>query len=110
MASGSVGKFKYSDDSSPITVEFEDDYSAGARKNITATDVGYPAVPTGYYAAFAGFYSDASALVPIMFDPNAAGSDNLVAIRNIGSALSDRSCGLHAVYIPLDMIQDDRNL
>lgn len=110
MASGSVGNFKYSDYSSPITTEFTMSVSSGTRKSTTATDAGYPAIPAGYFAAFAGFSTNSSALVLSSFDPNASGSDTLLTNRNIGSSLSNRPCDFHATYIPLDMIQDDRNL
>ena len=111
MAAGLVGALKYTPYNSPIDTAYTKSFTASARTQTTATQAGYPAIPTGFIGVFAGFSTNNAALLAVAFDANASGSERLVSTRNVSSsALNDRPCDFYNSLLSSALIQDERNL
>ena len=111
MASGIIGDLKADRYDCPIETDFTQTFAASARTLTTATAAGYPAIPAGFYGVFAGFSTNASFLLFQLFNPNASGSQNFMATRNMStSQQSNRPCNFYNSLIPTDLIDDERNL
>lgn len=90
---------------------YVESFAKSARTAVTAYDAWYPVVPSGYYAAFAGYRSSSAYLCVALFNPNATNDETLVSIRNTHtSAVNNNNCTFHCTYIRSDMIDDQRDI
>lgn len=111
MASGIIGDMKADAYNCPIETEFMQTFDANARTITTTTQAGYPAIPDGFYGVFAGFNTNASTLLMVSVDANAASGDNLMITRNVSSsALIIKPCYFYNSLLPTALIDDERNL
>lgn len=109
MASGSVKHGRYEISSGAKELTTTKSFAGGTNTNVTANDFSKPNNPSGYYAFPCGIRTGTALLAFRYVNPHNNTTNTIVAIRNVGSDLNDRTIKVKYTYLRSDMIDDQRS-